>query len=86
MSEDISEHIAIIEKASNLPEEKQIYFNGFTVGISPQDIAIVLSRNSRPIAFLNTSHSIARELQHLLTKLLDDLEKSKEKTVDAKPK
>ncbi len=84
--ENVTEvNLATIDKASKLPEEKQIYFNGFTVGISPQDVAIVLSRNSNPIAFLNTSHFMAKELQRHLTLLLADLEKSQEKTTDAKP-
>ncbi len=51
-----------LQAAAELPPDKKFYFNGFTIAVSPMDCAIVLLHNNQPIAFLSTSHTVAKSL------------------------
>lgn len=65
-----------VQLGLQLPDEKKFYFNGYTITLSPQDVVIVLQNNDQPVAFLNTSHTIAKTMVEALSKLLDDFEKA----------
>lgn len=69
------EHVNILEKARQLPRKKQHYVNGFALNVSPADCTIVLLTHNEPVAYVSTSHTIARTLAAQLTDLLDDVEK-----------
>ena len=75
MTENPNEFSKIVEQAQNLPDERQFYFNGFSIQVAPPDVTIILHNNNKPIAHLNTSHVIAKTLVKLLGSLLNDFEK-----------
>jgi hypothetical protein len=75
--EDQTELSTRISKSMNLPLEKKVYFNGFTIAISPSDIAIGLEINGEPELLLNTTIPIAKEF----VKLLNDTISKHEKTM-----
>lgn len=78
----------------------KIYFNEFGLGISQNDVFIVLRRNGREEAVINTSHITAKAfagaLEHLIRNyerktnqtilISDDIEKSTEEISDADEK
>lgn len=68
----------IIHDGLELPPEKKIYFNGFVVSVTAPDVFIVLQQNNKPVAFLNTSHIIAKTLISQLQVLLEKFEKDTE--------
>lgn len=49
-----------VKEALGDKELPRIYFNGFSITISAGDVLIILKRNDRPIAILNTSHILAK--------------------------
>lgn len=51
-----------------------IYFNEFGVGISKNDIFILLGRNGKQEAILNASHITAKSLADALTKAIIEFE------------
>jgi hypothetical protein len=65
----------LLQEGLNLPEEKQIYFNGFVVSLSPTDAIIVLQKNNKPIASLNVSHSLAKTLVGQLGGIIENFER-----------
>jgi len=70
-----------IQRAMELPPEKKFYFNGFSIAISPMDVAIVLLHNNQPIAFLNGSHIAAKSLATAMLGLFNGFEKETGQTV-----
>ena len=57
-----------------------IYFNEFGVGISKNDILIILGRNGKQEAILNASHITAKSLANALGKAITEFElKTKQK-------
>ncbi len=74
MAEPKNIHAVQLQVGAELPPEKRYYFNGFTVAMSPMDCAIVLLHQDRPIAFLNTSHMVAKTLVAALDTLIKDFE------------
>jgi len=65
----------LLQEALDLPEEKQIYCNGFIVSMSPADTIIVLQQNNKIVASLNVSHTIAKTLAIQLASIVDNFEK-----------
>jgi hypothetical protein len=61
----------IIQAGLDLPSEKKIYFNGFTVSVTSADIIIILQHNNIPVAFLNASHTIAKTLASQLMGVIE---------------
>ena len=64
-----------VQDALQLPDEKKFYFNGYTFSITATDIIIVIQKDDQPIAYLNTSHTIAKTLVKAMTKLIENFEK-----------
>jgi hypothetical protein len=62
MPETSDQILAQINAGSNLPPEKRIYFNGYTVASSASDVAFVLMHNNQPVAALTTSFTVAKSL------------------------
>ena len=58
------------ERAMELPNDRRLYCNGFTIAIAAPDIAIILLYNNQPIAIVNTSHVTAKSFGVTLAKLL----------------
>lgn len=75
MSEPTSDHVRVIQQGLELPDEKQIYFNGYSVLIAGVDISLALRKNDKTLALLNVPHSVAKSLAITLLDLLDDFEK-----------
>ena len=75
----ISEQVPVYEQQTQeglaLPDEKHFYFNGYTILITGVDVNLVLRKNDKPIAFINTPHSVAKTLAIALNQLLDNFEK-----------
>ena len=74
---DKPDYIEQIQAGLELLEEKQIYFNGFTITITGPDVLIILAKNNKQVAVLNTSHTIAKTLAELLTNMVTSFEKDK---------
>jgi hypothetical protein len=62
--------IEIIESG----ELNSIYFNAFGIGVSKNDILILLKRNGKPEAVLNASHITAKSLVSSLDEALRGFE------------
>lgn len=71
-----SEFDARLQEGLQLTDDKKYYFNGFTISISPPDFVIILQNNNEPIAYLNTTHSVAKTLAVKISGILSDFEKS----------
>ena len=65
---------AQLQAGLDLPPERKIYFNGYTIATSLTDIVLVLLLNNQPIATLNTSLTIAKTLSKALDALIKDHE------------
>jgi hypothetical protein len=72
-SEKDNQEQSMIEiiKSSDL---NSIYFNEFGIGVSKNDIFILLRRNGKPEAVLNASHITAKSLVSSLTQALSEFE------------
>lgn len=55
-------------------EGEPTYFNGFACGVGIGDIMIVLKRNNKNVAVLNTSYTVAKTLVAKLNGLIKNLE------------
>jgi hypothetical protein len=62
-----------IQKAVN-SDIPHLYCNGFVNTVGPGDILIVLEQNSKPIATINTSYTVAKTLVAKLNGLIQNLE------------
>jgi hypothetical protein len=58
---------------ADIPE---IYFNGFVSGVGSGDLLLILQRDGKPVARLNTSFTLAKTLAIKLTGLIHNLEGS----------
>lgn len=57
------------------------YFNGFSCGLGIGDIILVLKRNNKNVAVLNTSYTVAKTLVDKLNGIITDLEKKAKTTI-----
>ncbi len=55
-------------------ELNNIYFNGFGIGVSKNDIIILLKRNGKEEAILNASHITAKSLARALNRAVKEYE------------
>ena len=60
---------------------EQIYFNSVVNSIGSGDILMVLERNGKPVATLNTSYTVAKTLALKLAQLIGNLEESTGNTI-----
>lgn len=58
-----------------------IYFNGFAILTSEHDIIISLQRNGKPVAVLNTPHSMAKTLASALSESTTNFEEKMNTTI-----
>ncbi len=58
-------------KSGDMPS---IYFNEFGVGISKNDVFLLLRRNGKEEAILNASHVTAKSLANALNEAINDFE------------
>lgn len=58
-----------------------IYFNEFTLGVSENDIFIILSRNGNKEAVLNASHITAKRFAIALNESISNFEKDMDKEI-----
>lgn len=65
----------------DLPPEQKLYFNGYTISISPHDFLIILQRNNEPVFTLNTSHTIAKTLGVTIQAMINDFERKTDQTI-----
>src|SRR3989304_6622316 len=63
----------IIEKAVE-DNIETIYFNGFTNALGVGDVVILLQKNSKSVAILNTSYTVAKTLAIKLGEMISFLE------------
>ena len=61
-SEANNEPLDILKIARSDPSIPRIYANGFTVGLTNADVAIVLQLSGQPVALLNISFTLAKTL------------------------
>jgi len=64
-------NIMDVMKSDDMPS---IYFNEFGVGISKNDVFILLRRNGKEEAILNASHVTAKSLANALDEAITDFE------------
>jgi len=76
MSNPVDQNLVVLQAGAELPHEKKFYFNGFSIGISPMDVAIVLLHHNQPIAHLSTSHIMAKSLAEATLALIAGQETS----------
>ncbi len=60
-----------VMRSSDLPD---IYFNEFGVGMSKNDVFILLRRNGKEEAVLNASHITAKSLANALNEAITEFE------------
>ena len=70
-----------LQKATELPPENKYYFNGFTVQITPADFTIVLLLDNEPIAYLNSTHTLAKTLSTKIEGLIKNFEEKTKTTI-----
>jgi hypothetical protein len=76
VQENTEQHQTILKSATDLPDDKQLYFNGFVFGVgNGGDVILVLTRNGKPNVLLQTNIMIARNLANKLSEIMDGLEK-----------
>ena len=71
----------MVQDGQNLPPEKKNYFNGFAVSITDNDVILILQNNGQPVAYLNTSHIIAKALNAKLQEIITGFEQGAEITI-----
>ncbi len=64
----------LMQKALELPPEKKFYSNGFSIGLSPADLVVVLLQNNQPTAVVHMSHTAAKSLIEKLQIVIRDFE------------
>lgn len=64
-------HIMDVMRSGDLPG---VYFNEFGVGISKNDVFILLRRNGKEEAILNASHITAKSLANALNEAISEFE------------
>ncbi|MBP0021919.1 MAG: hypothetical protein J7647_30730 [Cyanobacteria bacterium SBLK] len=76
--EESESNILEILKADDL---NNIYFNEFGLGVSKNDVLIVLRRNGKPEAIINTSHITAKSFVSALNEALKGFEDNTNYTI-----
>lgn len=74
MSRKSNNHDDDIDKALKSNDIDKIYFNEFAIGMSNNDMFILLRCNGREEAFLNLSHITAKSLVLALSKSISNFE------------
>ncbi|NOS89644.1 MAG: hypothetical protein HOP34_14085 [Methylococcaceae bacterium] len=74
MSRKSNNHDDDIDKALKSNDIDKIYFNEFAIGMSNNDMFILLRCNGREEAFLNLSHITAKSLALALSKSISNFE------------
>jgi len=74
---------ASVELQAAIQDEdvETLYFNGFINARGPSDVLIVLMRNNKHIALLNTSYTVAKTLAQELEALIEAVEKDTGNTI-----
>jgi hypothetical protein len=70
-----------IADAQNNPDIIDLYFNGFTMGISSADVVILLKQNNMPKVACNLSLTTAKTLAKQLNALIINFEVSAEREI-----
>ena len=65
---------AQLQAGLGLPPEKKIYFNGYTIAMTPTDVVLVLLSNNQAVITLNTPLTIAKTLSKVIDALIKDYE------------
>jgi len=60
---------------------QEIYFNGFASALATNDFIIVLTRNGKEQAVLNTSHATAKMLAHRINQSIEKFEQKTNTTI-----
>lgn len=63
-----------IHTGLDLPPERKIYFNGFVSAVGQGDILIVLQEDTKPVAVLHASHTVAKTLSLKVGEIIKTLE------------
>ena len=63
-----------VQRASEDEAVPMIYFNGFSCGTGPGDVTVILIRNEKPVALLNTSFTLAKTLATKLGGVMEGFE------------
>ncbi|MEA5469964.1 hypothetical protein [Spirulina sp. 06S082] len=71
--EDTENNILEILKSDEI---NNIYFNGFGLGVSKNDVLILLRRNGKPEVIINTSHITAKSFCNDLSEALKRFEEN----------
>ena len=67
----------ILEKRINKAldaELPNIYFNGFVTQLTQGDVLIILEKNTKPVAILNASYTVAKTLSIKLNEIVQKFE------------
>ncbi len=80
MSDDAEDRQLRVRDAYKTTEQS-IYFNGFVNAIGIGDVTIVLERNGKAVAVLNTSYTVAKTLAEKLGGLIKNLEEASGKEI-----
>ena len=70
------ESIDILKIATSNPSIPKIYANGFTVGLTNADVAVVLQLSGQPVAILNISFTLAKTLAQKVGGVVSALEEA----------
>jgi len=62
-------------------EVKDIYFNEFGIGVSKNDVLLLVRRNGKPQAILNSSHVTAKSFANALIRAIEDFEEKTNQTI-----
>jgi hypothetical protein len=65
-----------IARAMSLPLDRRIYSNGFIITITPSDVCIGLENNREPLAMINMTIPVAKELSLLLRETISNFEQN----------
>jgi hypothetical protein len=71
----------LVQRGLNLPPEQKLYFNGFTISMTPHDFLIILQRNNETVLTLNTSHTIAKTLGIMIEGIVDGFERKTDQSI-----
>jgi hypothetical protein len=71
---DLPSPLKVINEAQQNPDLKHIYTNGFAVGITNADVALVLQLSGRSIEVVHMSYTLAKTLAQRLGRVVSELE------------
>lgn len=70
-----------VVKALKSSELTRLYFNEFALGVSKNDVFMLVRRNGKEEAVLNLSHTTAKSLALSLTEAINDFEEQTHQTI-----